>query len=426
MKPLSRASGGVGVLDGKPEIFSWMASEIAEGQYEPKPLLLNFAGPDPVPYALLKPRIGENADRLIERRMEAFDDLLGRGGHLSLRMSRMLRNLLRLMVEHDLPFPLIEFLFAHADVVVHLADQLPDSRLRDYFADEFGRERQTTQLALSARLDSILRHQNLRLSFGSDTFVDFREAMDHGAIILVNAGGATLPRSHTRLIQSLVFSDIRQAVFERQERQRPFTWFIDEAQCLFSQPSDIENVSTLLSMARSFGVNLVLITQSLVAASPTVDFLSSLETNFRWLLLFRAGVKDAAIIEPALPVSGRVVRQRHGKGQISYLTPSQEVAERVRHIANLPLRHAYLWLRGASSTAVPLTIQSVRVPQIGCKLDHDSGTASASAIVHTLKLREQQLHDLVQRPRSTARRGKRRVDDVIASLERDLAEAKPQ
>lgn len=425
MEQIGTADGGVGLIDAKGELFAWMQTALSGRQESEtaKVLCLDFAGANPVPYGLLKPRSGESAERLIDRRMEAFDDLLGRDGHLSLRMSRMLRNLLLVMVEHDLPFPIVEFLFAHTDVLTHLAGQSPDGRIRDYFAEEFPRERQTTLVALAARLDSILRHQSLRLSFGSDTFVDFRDAMDGGAIILINVGGPTLPRSHTRLIQSLIVSDIRQAVFVRRERQRPFTWFLDEAQCLFSQTGDTENVSTLLAMARSFGTNLVLITQSLIAASPSQDFLTSVDTNFRWLLLFRCGLRDAAIVEPALPASGRVVRQRYGRGQIAYLTPQQEIAERVRAVTDLPPRHAYFWLRGVDSPAVPLTIRSVRFHVANRDQHVDSSESpSASAIRLALEARERQLRHLVDRPRQTARGTKRTVDDVLAALERDLAE----
>src|SRR6266853_1012584 len=282
-------SGGVGLIDNKGDTFEALVEEFRQDG-RPAPIVLNFAGSEPVPYGLLVQRLGERPDELVDRRMDVFDALLGRDARMSLLMSRMLRNVLLLMTEKGVPFPLLDLLLTSPDVMRKLAEDSGNSQVRDYVENEFPRERQTTLLALKARLDAILRHRVLRLSFGAGNVVDLRAAMDSGATVLVNAGGPMLSQSVSRLIKALVVSDIKQATFLREERERPFVWFIDEAQTLFADRANVDNVTTLLTMARAFGTSLVLVTQSLVSVCPDQDFFVSLQTNFRWLLLFRSGL----------------------------------------------------------------------------------------------------------------------------------------
>lgn len=415
-------NGSFALVDMKGELFDLLSAKPSN-----VPIIrANFAGSSPVPYALLKPRCGESAEGLVDRRMEIFDDVLGRDSQLSLRMSRMLRNFLMLAIEHELAFPLLEFLFASPDVTETIALSSRHERVKMYFTSDFARERNTTLPALSARLDFILRHEHLRLSFGADDFIDLKAAMDEGTPVLITAGGPTLPRSLSRIIQSIVVSDLRQAVFARKNHKRPYLWFIDEAQVLFSQRADADNVSTLLAMSRSFGASLALITQSLTAACPDRDLLASLETNVRWMVVFRCGLQDAQILEPALPVTGQLVRQRYERGRIGYMTPAQELTHRLRQVTNLPPRTGFFWLRGAGMPATLITTHSVRSGQKPSATPSAGQQVSADSIRKRLAEQEAQLRRMTFKPATPADRkrskGSAKVHDILGRLEQKFRE----
>ncbi|MDA2925825.1 hypothetical protein MYX78_01100, partial [Acidobacteria bacterium AH-259-G07] len=408
---IARRHSGIsfGLIDAKGELFEKFHQAldhemsrlgVAErAMLEKKVKSLNFSNAShPVPYNLLKSRQGESPELLVQRRMEVFNDVIGREGHLSLRMSRMLRYFLLLALEFDLSFPLLEFLFTNTEVTQHLAYNSKNLRLKSYFATDFPRE-STTLLALSQRLDFLLHNEAVRLSFGADSAVDFQDLMDRGVVVMINCGGPSTPRALSRIIQSLLLSDLRQAIFSRTKPQHHYTWFIDEAQCLFSQSADTENLSSILSMSRSYGTHLVLITQSLLSAIPDREFFTNLETNFRWLLLFRSGLQDAQIVRPAIPCTGRVIRQRYGRGRLSYMSPEQEIRHRLREVANLPPQNAYFWLRGANTQAIQIRSHHLRFPQKQSSLLHRLlHEADAQKVKRSLEQQENQLANLISSP----------------------------
>jgi hypothetical protein len=408
-----------GVIDAKGELFQH-ARGLFDGQDAGETTVLDF-GCGAAPYALLHPRWGETPEVLIERRLDTLGDLLGRDGLLSLRMARMLRNLLSLAVEHALALPVLDALLSDPTLIEPLAQRSTDARLRAYFAAEFPRERQTTAPALGHRLAFLLRHEPLRLAFGAPDAPDLQFCMDRGMPILVNCGGPHLPRGLSRTIQSLVMSDLRQAIFARKRPTARYLWFVDEAQCLLSQPADADNLAAILAMARSFGTHVVLMTQSLTAASPTRDFLASLDTNLRWLWVFRCGLDDARLLEPGLTVSGRVIKRSARKGWYTYLTPEQERAARLRDVTSLPPRVGYFWLRGGAEKAVILRSHDVMVKRPSTSVRSPLGHQAISDARQHLERQEQQVRQL-RSSTSPSRRQTATVVDILTRLEKEFTE----
>jgi hypothetical protein len=353
---------GWAVVDPKGDLFK-RAIHLIEPEQGVAPLIVDFTGLKPVPYGLLLPQNGETPERLVDRRMAIFDDVLGHDGSLSLRMSRALRNVLLLAVHNQLAFPMVEYLLSNGDICRTLGRRSSDERVSAYFKTDFDRERNTTVPALLARLDFLLRTAVLRLSFGADRCVDYRTAMDTSAQVLVNTGGPALPRSVSQVIQSLVVSDLRQAVFARQERSRGYLWFIDEAQTVMSNQADTDNLTDLLTMARSFGVGLALMTQSVTAASPSRSFVNQLETNTSWMAVFRCGLDDARLIEPGLAIDKRSMRERHLSGRSQYLTVEQERRLQLEGITRLPSGEAYVWPRADGRPATKVRFPRVCLPK---------------------------------------------------------------
>ncbi len=347
-----------GVIDAKGDLAARAVLALGD-QIAETAVILDFSRPEPMPFGLLLPQGGESPIKLVDRRMEVFDDVLGRDNQLSLRMSRMLRNVMLTAGEQGVTFPLIEFLLANPDVCRELGSRSADDRTSTYFQNEFDRERNTTVPALLARLDFLLRNPTLRLSLAARERVDLAAAMDNGVPVIVSTGGPRLPRQAAGVIQSLVLSDVRQATFARARTTRPYTWWLDEAQTLMVRTADTGNLIDILTMSRSFGVGVVLLTQSALAASPDRAFIRQLETNTKWVVIFRSGPDDARFIEPGVKTTGRIIKARDSNGRPSYLTSSEEAQEVVQRIASLPAHEAYVWVRTSHHPAA-----RVRFPRV--------------------------------------------------------------
>lgn len=348
---------GIGVLDAKGELVERLQRALP---LDPA-TILDFNSPSPISYGLLVPRFGETLAQLVERRMEVFEDVLGRDNHASLRMARMCRNVLSVAAEHRVPFLLTDYLLSHDDLCRTLGTKSADSRVANYFQNDFARERSSTLPALQSRLEFLVRHRVLSLSFSAETCLDLRGLMEAGKPILINVGGPGMPRALSRVVQSLLASDLRQAVFSRSNTSQPYLWFIDEAQELFKQPSDMANLMALLTMARSYGAHLALLTQSPTAACPSRDFLRQLVTNLRWMLMLRSAAEDARLIAPGLTLSGRQIGRQTDRGQFSFMGPDQERRAIVARISDLPNQRGYLWVRGSSRSAIECRLPRVEI-----------------------------------------------------------------
>lgn len=352
----SRQNGiGIGVIDAKGELVERLQKAVPLDNAA----VLDFNSQKPVAFGLLVRRDDESPAELVERRMEVFDDVLGRDNQTSIRMGRMLRNVLIVATENDLPFFLIDHLLSNAALCRSLGMKASDSRVSNYFQHDFDRERNSTLPALQSRLDLILRHKVLSASFSAEACLDFGALMEARRPILVNAGGPEMPRALSRIVQSLLASDLRRAVFSRVDRSYPYLWFVDEAQELFKQSADIENLTALLTMSRSYGAYLALMTQSPTAACPSRDFLQQLMTNAKWMLMLRSPIDDARLIEPGLSISGRQVGYRSERGRFSYLRPEQERQATLQAIADLPNQTGYLWVRGIKRSAIKCRLSRV-------------------------------------------------------------------
>jgi hypothetical protein len=362
---------GIGVVDLKGDLYHLGRSLVKTISTNVPIEFLDLNGPRAIiPYDLLTTHDDETPQELLSRRMGTFSDILGQEGQLSLRMIRMFKYKLSLLIEHELPFALLDELLELEGAPGALAERSRDERVKRYFSGDFITERSITLPALRYRLDHLLAPECIRLSLSAGYRINFLRTMDAGGLSFINLGGAGPHAS--RVIQSLTLSDITHDTFKRQERQANFLWLIDEAHILFERSSDRENLLRMLRMSRSFNVNLGLITQSLRAAIRDSDFYQTLETNFRWVLLMRSGLSDAAIIRPALRATGMVRRGLDHSGRPVYLTPEQEIQRTLQEIVDLSQRHAYFWIRGEDTNARKFTVHALKTPKNQPATDEDA------------------------------------------------------
>src|SRR2546427_7994820 len=137
---------------------------------------------------------------------------------------------------------------------------------------------------------------------------DFRRFQDEGKIVLLNCFGENISRGVRRLLQALVLSDIRQAVFARRQKDISYLWLCDEAQNFFLTEKERDNMTDLLTMSRSFGAYFVFLTQNMSTAVQDPRMLKILYTNIRWSFSMRGEPGDCAFLKAVLPVTGRALR----------------------------------------------------------------------------------------------------------------------
>jgi hypothetical protein len=241
--------------------------------------------------------------------------------------------------------------------------QCSDSELQSYFRNQYPSLPKQTIAALCRRLDSLFSSEAVRLSLSSPTAPDLRALQDGDHIILINCFGHNLSRGVRRLLQAIVLTDISQAVFARQQTDRTFTWFCDEAQNFFLTARLRDHMNDLLTLSRSFGTFLSLITQNISVAVNDSRLLATLFTNIRWSFSMRGDASDAAFLKSVLPVTGTKLQPRANpfEEQRVYSVSDERTME-LNAIAHLPDRVGYLWLRAKSSEAIKIAVQHLDLP----------------------------------------------------------------
>jgi hypothetical protein len=128
-------------------------------------------------------------------------------------------------------------------------------------------------------------------------------------IVLINCASPNIPRTTARILQALFLSDIRQSVFAG-GRIPHFSGFATRRKTSSAPPQLRESMDELLRLSRSYGSFFCFLTQNLHTAVRDGDLLENIHTNIRWSLSLRSTPRDAAFLQPALPLTGRLPKPR--------------------------------------------------------------------------------------------------------------------
>lgn len=371
---LHEGIGSIGVLDPKTETMTTAMKYIYAHLYKAKReeretlkkkiVVLDFSDSKKIsPYNILAPQADQGRELLVEKRIDAICDVFDQGSStITSRMKTVLKYLFLLGANCSLTLPQVEKLMDDKQLLDHYVTQCSDERVRDYFRYRYEKEEpEVTKHAVRQRIDSILSSESVRLALSAETAPDFRKLQDEGSIILINTAGRNISRSISELLQILILEDVRQSIFSRQNNN-PFLWFFDEAQNFYKAPSAQEGMDQILRMSRSYGSFVSLLTQSGTSAIKDSDAINSLLSNVKILLMFRSTTRDAALIEPAIPVLGNVPKPvLHSRERAQYMTPTEEKRHKLNEINHLPDRQALLWLKGSIPQA--MEIKTTDVPQ---------------------------------------------------------------
>jgi len=381
-------SSGFGILDPKGDLFHGSLFLLLQrlnslNQTDPpaakelrrRIVIYDFGSRDPVSsYNILARWPDTEAEFFASNRAEMLLDLLAGSDKLSLGGTAVLQRLLLLLSEFNLPLTYIDEVLAEAPLLNQLISESKNEAAKTYFARQFPAVPKATIAALRRRVEALFSSGSVRSALAGNTAPDFRRMQDEGKIVLVSCFGQSISRGVRRVLQGLVLSDIRQAVFARRSPDRPYLWLCDEAQNFFLTEKLRDNMSDLLTMSRSFGTFFMYLTQNMSTAVQDARMLKVLYTNIRFSFSMRGEPSDCAFLKSALPVTGRRMRPKADPfAEQTFCTPSEERGLLLDEIANLSDRVGYLWLKTYASEAIPMKTADLAIPPAR---DIESATAS--------------------------------------------------
>ncbi|HYR88513.1 MAG TPA: DUF87 domain-containing protein [Terriglobia bacterium] len=365
-----------GVLDAKGELFERTLYLVARKlETLPAPdaerlrnriVIVDLSSQDVLSsYNIASPWSGSDLDFFATSRLGTFQELLPAGDSLTLRGSAIVKHVLMLLAEHRLPFSYVDRVIASEPLRMKLLAKSKEQDLRDYFRFHFPNEGRATISAVRGRIASaLLSSLSLKLALSGNHAPDLRAIQDEGKICLINCAGPNISRTTARTLQALFISDIRQSVFARKAKTRPYVWVCDEAQHCYRTRQLRENMTELLTMSRSFGSFFLSLTQNLTTAVQDGETLETIHTNIRWSLTLPGSSKDGAFLQPAFPVTGRMPKPRlNPYAPVEFYSVSEERSQLLAGLASLPPRTGWLWLKSKSGEAIKIQTHALDLPE---------------------------------------------------------------
>ena len=404
---------GFGVLDAKGELFwgaLWLLRKRLEDLSGRDPqaakalrrriMICDFSSRDPLSaYNLLARPASADPEFFALSRADLVMDLL-QGDKLSMGGVALLQRLFMLLSEFNLPITWAGQVIRDPGLRHRLLAESKDRSLARYFAQQFESAPKPTLAAIERRIEALAASESVRLVLNGTTAPDFRELQDDGRIILINCFGENIARSVRYLLQGLVLSDIRQAVFARRRKDLPFLWFCDEAQNFFTSERLREHMHDLLTMSRSFGSFFLYLTQNMTTAVGDARLLRVLYTNIRWAFAMRGDPADCEFLAPALPVTGRKLKPCDSPfEEREFYSEREERRLLLEAISQLPDRTGYLWLKPHAAGALNLRTADLVMPH-GSDLERDTQSIRRDTTVGgrlTRKAYERHMADRDQR-----------------------------
>jgi len=369
---------GFGVIDAKGDLFQGALYLLGQRLQElarqnPKAarelrrrvVIYDFSSSDPVSsYNILARWPNTEPDFFAFNRADLLLDLLAGSDKLSLGSISLLRKLILLLSEFDLPITYLTDILDDDSLRTRLLSRSRQTAVRQYFVRQFPSVPKSTIAALYRRMEALFSSEGVRLALSGKTAPDFCRFQEQGRIVLINCFSENIARSVRHLLQGLILSDIRQAVFARRHKENPFLWFCDEAQNFFLTEKLRDNMADLLTMSRSFGSFFLYLTQNMGTAVQDARVLRILHTNIRWAFAMRGEPTDCAFLKPALPITGRKLRQQTDPFEPKrFHSISEERSMMLDAITHLPDRVGWLWFKYLSSEVVKITTQHLAMPQ---------------------------------------------------------------
>ncbi len=186
-----------GVLDAKGELFEralyLLGARLAQLRGREREALarrivvIDFSSRDAVsPYNILAGWPYTDQDFFVTSRLETLRELLPAGEKLSLRGAAVLKNILTLLAEFNLPLTYLEAVLGDDAFRQKLLLRSKNAAVRAYFQRYFLQEGKQTIGALRARMEALFASAGVHLALSGSTAPDFKSLQNEGKIVLVN------------------------------------------------------------------------------------------------------------------------------------------------------------------------------------------------------------------------------------------------
>ena len=179
-----------------------------------------------------------------------------------------------------------------------VVQQVQDPFVQAFWTDEYeGYERRFRQEAIAPiqnKIGQLIASPVLRNILGqTKSKVDFRFAMDQGALVIANLAKGKIGEAPSNLLGAILVSEFRRAAMERadtpEDERRDFTLIVDEFQNFAT-----DAFASILSEARKYHLSLALSHQFTAQLDPSIR--DAVFGNAGTLLSFRTGQADAALL----------------------------------------------------------------------------------------------------------------------------------
>lgn len=366
---------GLAVVDHKGELVAMVRAMLRELARAPggRHLLDRLVVVDPfsaealVPFQILRRGPGEEPE-LVALEAATVINRLG-GAELGVNQDAFLYHALLLGVDRGLSLPEVADLLGDLGTVGGLAARASLPAVRAFFDGE-RRLSDASLQGVRARLHRLCRMPSARLMLGARGSVSLYDLL-RSRILLIDLGSPPFGCEDLASFWAGILTlKLTRAIFQRTEAdaRRPVTVLVDEWQEGLAAGGDIaQHYARVLAVARSRGVSLVLVSQSLAGAArvdPTLPEVVATNTSVQ--MLFRASAADARAMAHLLPVTGRRPRPPAAPWEERPRSPFLDrAAERdalLAEIPSLPQRVFYFWNRHHSPRAELVRASSVDVP----------------------------------------------------------------
>lgn len=180
-------------------------------------------------------------------------------------LERVFRSILQVLAEEGLTLVEAQHLMTVSDpegIRRELTANLRSEIFRSQWKDFNGMRPKEFQEAFGStanRLTRFLHNPRITRILGqTDNVIDYRKMMDEGHILLVNLGGKVLSDESSRLLGTLMLSDLFARAQERPENSPGFRVYIDECHRFLTS-----DVAKIINEGRKFGLHLVAAHQDL-------------------------------------------------------------------------------------------------------------------------------------------------------------------
>ncbi len=285
---------GVAVVDPHGELIEHILNFIPEDRIED----VVYFNPDdrenPLAFNLLESVEGDMRSIVASGLMSIFTKLWA--NVWSARMEYILRNAILAVLEVP-DATLLSIMRVLSDPMYrkYVLSFVSDPVVKDFFVNEYDKYdakfRQEAIAPIQNKVGQFLSSSTIRNLVGQpkSTF-DLGEVMDNGKIFLVNLSIGRIGEDNSKLLGSMMITKIQLAAMARarvsEDQRRDFYLYVDEFQNFAT-----DSFATILSEARKYHLNLVLVNQYIAQIPEVVA--DAIFGNVGTMVSFRVGATDA-------------------------------------------------------------------------------------------------------------------------------------